>query len=62
MLFSNVKKKTIFFTTILLLVILGFLSAHNKVIELKFAQPPVSDSDESRTLRNPTQKLVQPKI
>lgn len=52
MLFSNIKKKTIFLTTILLLVISGFLSAQNKVIELKFAQPPVSDSDESRTLQS----------
>ncbi len=52
MLFSNMKKKTIFLTTILLLVISGFLSAQNKVIELKFAQPPVSDSDASRTLQS----------
>ena len=52
MLFNNMKKKTILLTAILLLVISCFLSAQDKVIELKFAQPPVSDSDVSRTLES----------
>jgi len=51
MLFNNMKKKTIFFTAILILVISGFVQAQDKIIELEFAQPPVSDSDESRTLQ-----------
>jgi hypothetical protein len=52
MLFNNMKKKTIFLTAILLLVISGFLSAQDKIIELKFAKPPISDSDASRTLQS----------
>ncbi len=52
MLFNKKKKKTILLTAILLLVISGFLSAQHKVIDLKFAQPPVSDSDVSRTLQS----------
>ncbi len=52
MLSNNRKKKTIFLTAILLLVISGLGPAQDKVIELKFAQPPVSDSDVSRTLQS----------
>lgn len=51
MLFNNTKKKTILLTAILLLVVSGFLPAQDKIIDLKFAQPPVSDSDTSRTLQ-----------
>jgi hypothetical protein len=50
MLFSYRKKKITFFTVILLLLISGFVSAQNEIIDLKFEQPPVSDSDTSRTL------------
>jgi len=52
MLFNNKKKKTIFLTVILLLMISGFVSAQDKIIDLKFEQPPVSDSDMSRTLQS----------
>ncbi len=52
MLFNYMKKKTILLTAIFLLVISCFLSAQDKVIEFKFAQPPVSDSDASRTLQS----------
>ena len=45
-------KQTIFLTIILLLVISGFVPAQEKIIELKFKQPPVSDSDASRTLQS----------
>jgi len=43
------KKKTIFLTVILLLMISGFVSAQDKVIELKFKEPPASASDVIRT-------------
>ncbi|UCE21503.1 MAG: linear amide C-N hydrolase [Candidatus Aminicenantes bacterium] len=46
------KKNTVFLTAILLLVIAGLGPAQNKVIDLKFGQPPVSDSDTSRTLQS----------
>ena len=48
----NTKKKFSLLTAILLLVISGFLAAQDKIVELKFAQPPVSDSDASRTLQS----------
>lgn len=52
MLFNSTKNKSIFLIAILLLAVTGFLSAQDKIIELKFAKPPVSDSDESRTLQS----------
>jgi hypothetical protein len=51
MLFNN-KKKSIFPTVISLLIISGFVSAQNEIIDLKFGEPPVSDSDISRTLQS----------
>jgi hypothetical protein len=52
MLFDIKKQKTVLFTVISLLMISGLVWAQDKVIELKFAQPPVSDSDASRTLQS----------
>jgi len=52
MLFNDMKKRTIFPTIILLLMISGFVSAQDEIIDLKFGQPPVSDSDISRTLQS----------
>lgn len=52
MLFNNMKKKTIFFIVILVIMISGLVSAQDKVIELKFVKPPVSDSDVTRTLKS----------
>ena len=52
MLFNNKRQINIFLTVISLLMISGFASAQEKVIELKFGQPPVSDSDSSRTLQS----------
>jgi len=52
MLSNNRKKKTIFLIAILLIMISGLVSAQDKIIELEFAKPPVSDSDESRTLQS----------
>ncbi len=52
MLFNNKKQKTFLFTVILLLKISGLVSAQEKITELKFSQPPVSDSDISRTLQS----------
>jgi len=54
MLFNYKKQKTILFTVISLLIIAGLVSAQNKIIELIFVQPPVSDSDASRTLQSLT--------
>ncbi len=52
MLFNNKKYKTIFLSIILSLIISGLVSAQDKIIDLKFGQPPVSDSDLSRTLQS----------
>ncbi len=52
MLFKNKKKKTIFLAGILFLMISGFVSAQDKITDLKFGQPLVSDSDVSRTLQS----------
>jgi hypothetical protein len=52
MIFNNKKKKTIFPTVILLLMISGFVSAQDEIIELKFRHPPVSYSDTCRTLQS----------
>jgi hypothetical protein len=52
MLLNNSKKKSIFITAIIMILISGFLPAQDKIIELKFARPPVSDSDASRTLES----------
>jgi hypothetical protein len=45
------KKTTAFLTAILIFLLSGFLSAQ-EIIELKFTEPPVSDSDASRTLKS----------
>jgi hypothetical protein len=50
--FNNMKKKTVFLTVVLLLMVSGFVSAQDKIIDLKFVQPPVSDSEMSRTLES----------
>lgn len=52
MLFSHKKQETVLFTVILLLMISGLVWAQEKITELKFAKPPVSDSDTSRTLKS----------
>jgi hypothetical protein len=52
MLFNNKKKKNIFLTVILILMISWFVSAEDKIIDLKFGQSPVSNSDTSRTLQS----------
>jgi len=52
MLFNNKKKKTIFLTVILLLMISGFVSAQDEIVDLKFGQPPASNSDTTRTLQS----------
>jgi hypothetical protein len=49
MLFSS-KKKAIFLAVVLFSMISGFASAQDRVVDLKFGQPHVSDSDTSRTL------------
>jgi hypothetical protein len=49
--FSN-KTATAFLTVILLLMIPGSSTAQSEVIDLEFAQPPVSDSDTARTLKS----------
>jgi hypothetical protein len=46
------KKSTVFLTLLLSLLISGFVLAQEKIIEVKFAEPPVSDSDVSRTLQS----------
>ena len=52
MLFNIKKKKTIFGTAILLLMISGSVSAQDEIVDLKFGQPPDSISDTSRTLES----------
>lgn len=52
MLSDNKHKKNISLTLILLFVIPGPVSGENEIIGLKFAQPPVSDSDTTRTLQS----------
>ncbi len=51
MLFSK-KKKNIFPTAVLLLMISSFVSAQDNVNDLEFGQPPASDSDVFRTLQS----------
>lgn len=46
---GNMKKKTIFLTAILLLLISEFVSAQNEIVELKFRRPFASGSDISQT-------------
>lgn len=46
------KKRVIFLTIILSLAIAGFGGTQAEIIELSFKQPPVSDSDISRTLKS----------
>lgn len=50
--FKNKKKKTIFPTLIFLLMISWIVSAKDEIIDLKFGQSPVSNSDASRTLQS----------
>jgi hypothetical protein len=52
MLLNGRKKKTIFLAVVLSILISGFVSAQDKIIELKFAEPPASDSDAYRTLQS----------
>jgi hypothetical protein len=52
MLSDNTKKKTVFLPILLLLMMSGFTTAQDKIIDLKFAKPPVSNSDASRTLQS----------
>ena len=52
MLFNKMKKKTILLTVILLLLTWGLVSAEVEIVELEFGQPPVSDSDTTRTLQS----------
>lgn len=50
--FNNHKIKFTFLTVILLLLTSGFVLAQEKIIDLKFGQPPVSGSDAYRTLQS----------
>jgi len=50
--FKNRNKTFIFLTIILVFMTSGFTGAEDKIIALKFKQPPVSDSDLSRTLQS----------
>jgi hypothetical protein len=52
MLFIDKRQKMLLFTACSLFMISGLVSAQEKITELKFAQPPVSDSDMSRTLQS----------
>jgi hypothetical protein len=52
MLFNKQNEKIPFLTLILLLFISGFASAQDKIIDLEFVQPPVSESDTFRTLQS----------
>lgn len=52
---NRITKKTVISTVVLLLTLLGFISAQQEIIDLKFlkfAQPPATDSDVSRTLQS----------
>jgi hypothetical protein len=49
---DNNTKKTIFLAVISWVLISGSVSAQEKIVELRFGQPPVSDSDISRTLQS----------
>ncbi len=46
------KKRSRFLAVIFLFAISGIVSAQDQIIDLKFGQPPVSSSDESRTLQS----------
>ena len=46
------KQKMLFFTACSLFMISGLVTAQEKITELEFVQPPVSDSDASRTLQS----------
>jgi len=46
------KRKTISLAAALLFASLGIVSAQEKVIEVKFAEPPAADSDTARTLKS----------
>jgi hypothetical protein len=52
MLFDSEKKKAVFLTVFVLLMTSGLASAQDEIVDLKFGQPPVSDSDTSRTLQS----------
>lgn len=50
--YEAIKRKGLLLTVALLFVISGMSSAQEQIIELKFAELPVSDSDASRTLKS----------
>ncbi len=52
MLFNNKRNNSILLTATSLLMISGFLLAQDEIIDLKFGQSPVSNSDTSRTLQS----------
>lgn len=52
MTFSSKIRKALLLTVILILMIQGFVSAQGEIVDLKFADPPVSGSDTSRTLKS----------
>jgi hypothetical protein len=52
MLLNSKKNEIIFLTVILVLMISGFGSAQDEIIDLKFGQPSASDSDVSKTLQS----------
>jgi len=52
MLCKNKSKKIILFTAMVFLMISALVSAQDEIIELKFEDPPVADSDTSRTLQS----------
>ena len=52
MIFYSKKTRNIFLEVALLFLISGSVSAQDETINLQFEQPPVSDSDTSRTLQS----------
>jgi hypothetical protein len=47
---GSMKREVVVLTVILLSIISGPVAAESEIIDLEFSEPPVSDSDESRTL------------
>ncbi|MBN1271344.1 MAG: linear amide C-N hydrolase [Candidatus Aminicenantes bacterium] len=52
MILKHLKKKSIPVILFVVFAGAGFVSAEEKIINIKFARPPVSDSDAQRTLRS----------
>lgn len=50
--FEKMRRKTIVLSVMLLLTIPGFVPAQEQVVEVKFSEPPASDSDAARTLKS----------